>query len=89
MFCCGRIISFRPILLTFGLLFVAIGIAGVIIAARNFTFPAQAPDLMPPDMANEMDRRQPWLDFSFYYLTPFGLVGVIILPFSVRVKVKK
>jgi len=71
--------QFRPLQLAVGLLFVAIGITGVVIAARNFTFPAQDAESLPAAMAEENARRQPWLDFSFYYLMPLGPMGLIAL----------
>jgi hypothetical protein len=76
-------VALRPTVATIAFLCLAIGVAGLLIADKNFTFLAQDSDKMPPAMALDYALKQPWLDFSGRLLL-IGLIGIFLFPFSFR-----
>ena len=81
----ARRLALRPIVAPVAILFLVVGAAGLAIAGRNFTFPAQDADQMPAAMALDNDLKQPWLDFSGPLLL-VGVLGVLLIPFSFRLR---
>jgi hypothetical protein len=81
----ARRLTLRPVVAPVAFPFLAIGVAGFVIADRNFTFPAQDPDQMPEAMALDNASKQPWLDFSGPLLLVGGL-GVLLIPFAFRLR---
>ena len=80
-----RRLGLRPAVAIIAIICISLGITGLVVAQRNFTFPAQDSDQMPPVLALDRDLKQPWLDFSGSLLL-IGVAGLVLSPFAFRLK---
>ncbi len=80
-----RRLALRPAVAIIAGICLAIGVAGFVMAGRNFTMPGPDDDLKPATMAEEDAQKQAWLDYS-ESLFAVGFVGLLLLPFSFRLK---
>ena len=78
-----RCIAVRPFILSLAILCLAIGMSGLVIAWRNFTFLPQDGDQLPQSFWDAQNAKQPLLEFGCSIL-PIGFVGLVLLVLSFR-----